>query len=41
MHYISDQHHGILTAVEEYMQGYPLIVRRWCMRHSAEATAKV
>jgi hypothetical protein len=32
---VSDRHQGILSAVEDYMEGYQPVVIRWCMRHFA------
>jgi transposase-like protein len=30
---ITDQHHGLLTAVKEHVDGCPPLEHRWCMRH--------
>jgi hypothetical protein len=32
---VSDRHEGILSAVEDYMEGYQPVVSRCCMRHIA------
>ena len=33
---ISGRHHGILSAVEEQIPGYPPLHHHWCTRHLAE-----
>jgi hypothetical protein len=32
---ISDQHHGLLIAAKEHVDGCPPLEHRWCMRHFA------
>jgi hypothetical protein len=32
---VLDRHEGILSAVEDYMEGYKPIMSHWCMRHFA------
>jgi transposase-like protein len=32
---ISNWHHGLLNCVKDHLDGFPLFVHRWCMRHFA------
>uniref|UniRef100_K3YEK8 Uncharacterized protein n=1 Tax=Setaria italica TaxID=4555 RepID=K3YEK8_SETIT len=32
---ISDRHHGLLNCAKDHMDGFPLLVHRWCTRHFA------